>query len=134
MKNTIGTVAADSKDQLSGIFAMAYSLTVSFRLKHAEPYPITLSPTLKSFTPQPTAKITPENSSPRYGPEKPFSRASSGTSPIVSIISLKLRPVTLTSTNTSSDSGAVIVLTFQHKFLNLPGVEKSRYVVSKTSL
>ena len=70
--------------------------------------------------------MIPANSSPRVGPAKPFSTASSGKSPMVNITSRKLSPVAMTRASISPLPRDRAVFACQTRLLSLPGTAKSR--------
>ena len=100
-------VAAASKEIPEGMWQRALALVTTRLLKLEGPKPTTLSPGANVLALLPTFCTIPENSSPKVGPVKPFSIASSGSRPRVYMISRKLRPVACTSTSISSSIGVL---------------------------
>ena len=125
VKNATGTPAASSNERASGFLATASSRVTISLAKQAGAKASTASPCLNLVTLEPTSVTMPAASKPIVGPEKPFSSASSGRSPIAHITSRKLSAVARTDTRTSSSAKGLAGTRFQYKRSNFPGTSKA---------
>ncbi len=126
MKNTVGTVAASRKDHSAGLAATEAARVNTWLEKQAGAKATTSSPTAISLTRVPTRVTRPASSRPREAPEKPFSTASSESSPMAYMTSRKLRPTAAGRISTSSSAGGRGTRGCQPRFRNWPGTGKSR--------